>query len=168
MRRALLALLIAACGGSVDSRLATPDQIGADCDRSCEYDAACLGADPDACAATCAAQLGTWVRADALETYATCRGALACEADETACLAAVKPLAIHRAYEATCREQLATCDVDLEATCAVEFHAQGDAGILRFAADEVMDALLACLDEAACAARLGCEQGVFAQYGISF
>lgn len=169
----LLAAL-AACGGDDAGpgplATSTRDQLcQSDCERlvACEQPPTRTVAE---CVASCQREIGAWLRTDvALDLFA-CRDQLACGASDDACVVCT-PTDAHARYEAACRANLATCDVDLDGYCEVSLvpSAPGDTGLICVITPEVIDQMTACLPAGLdCATATACLDDVFARNGVPF
>ncbi len=159
--------LLAGCSPNVGAVSTTGAE--SDCRISCDFEASCLDQDLDTCTSDCVDYVAGWIRADALEKYAACHGALACDADDDECLVQITPLAVHKTWEKRCRAQLADCDVDLEAMCTASFDPSlPTSGFIRFVTPTIVEKYVACLDEADCTARVDCITAVSDSYGVDF
>src|SRR5688572_28460646 len=125
--RAIVFVGLMACGGGNGGGL-TSDPVTADqaeplCRQDCQHDADCGdGTDVDACTQSCVDDSIGWARGDAIEAIIECTTALACDANDVACVLHFEPLAIHDEWETACRAQFASCLGDagaVESVCEV-------------------------------------------------
>ena len=176
MRRIILIAMLVGCGSDDDTSSGPISEAAAEapCTQLCERDVECEGDVLEDCVGDCVVDLAGWARTDAVTTIYSCISQLECDADEEAeCGPTVAPLDVHRAYEDRCRVTLGTCleSSELDSLCEVDYieDADGDAGVMRFLAPIVVEAMTACLvDDASCDDQLACIDDVFEQYGVSF
>jgi hypothetical protein len=179
MRTVLVLAVVAACGGGGSGGGGGTGAIGqADaeelCSADCQRDIDCGTETNDlaTCTQNCASEFVGWARADAVDEIFTCFAELACGENDDACAAGVEPLAIHEEWEAGCLSELAECipPDEIQVACSASPIAgeSDDAGFWRFIAPEIMEEVIACLDEAVCDDRLTCVEGVLELHNINF
>jgi hypothetical protein len=164
-----LAFVLAACGGGSGGGSGTgaigqaeaEEYCRADCQR--DIDCGTETNDLETCTQNCAGELVGWARADAIQEIFECFADLACDANDDACAAGVDPLPIHEEWEAGCIAKFTECIPDeVEVACSAS-PIPGeidDAGFWRFIAPEIMEEVIACLDEPTCEGGLDCVTAV--------
>lgn len=169
----LLALVVAACGGSNTGPISTETAEGA-CGDICQHDLACDATSTqtlEQCTADCVGDVAGAYREDAVLAIASCLTELACTADDDACLAECEPTSSHDRYEERCRERGAECGAtpdQLDGLCEVTPMpaSSGDDGLLCLLVPAVVDDLRACFDEPDCATLETCFDRVLAAHGV--
>jgi hypothetical protein len=112
LSRAALALLLAACGGGGAGAALDPDEARPHCVDLCDREVACEpGSDHAACMDDCLG-IATWMRGDVFPVVIDCVAALACGANDDACLEGIEPLPIHDEWLEACTAAMADCQSD--------------------------------------------------------
>ena len=170
----LLLSLVAACGGGgsgggLSTAAITLEQATPLCMADCQHSIECGSGDNLAfCVQNCTDDFVGWARGDAVDTLLECTAAQECTAVDEACLLDVRPLAIHEEWEVGCRANLASC-IDVELLCEVSPSTiDGEIGLVRFIAPELMPDIIACLGTGACREQLDCVSAELEAKGINF